>query len=115
MCAHARSVPPQVRAANVEIARLARRLSASEARAQVEKALVAEEMRGELISREANAARTAERFRILAEKQGGAATHERAVNAAAVVEMQVAEMCSHPLNRSNGTALLVERARTRGA
>ena len=106
----------EVRRANLELVKLSRQLSATEERAKVEQALMSEEMRGELISREANAARTAERFRVLNERQGGGVSaHENAINAAATIESQIADICSAPLSLGVGTTALMERKRIKGS
>jgi hypothetical protein len=75
------------------------RLIASEKhRHGVELEIMLEEMRSELVTREANAARTAERFRVLAEKNGGgsdSSAYDRAVQTAETVDAAVRALCCH--------------------
>jgi hypothetical protein len=100
-----------VRLANSELARMAKQLATTEERHKVERAVIAEEMRSELVDREANVARTAERFRVLQGRSGSTGnTYERAVNSVSAVEASIAQLCSHALNRNGGSVLLFERA-----
>lgn len=100
-----------VRMANSEMLRMAKQLSAAEERHKVEMSVIAEEMRSELVDREANVARTAERFRVLQDRSGSTGnTYERAVASSSVVESAIAQICSHALNSSAGSILLYEKA-----
>ena len=60
-----------VSSANQTIALLLRTLHAQREQFRVETAVIMEEVRGELVDREANAARTAERYRIFVDREAG--------------------------------------------
>ena len=101
--------------ANKEIVRLQRELAGVRERAEVERAILNEEVRGELVDREANGVRTADRYRAIYERQvntldqsEASGVYERAMRAAANIEAAIAGLCTHSL-RNAGTALLVER------
>ena len=76
----------------------------------VDMAVLGEEMRSELVDREANAARTAERFRVMQDKMGisDSSGYEKAVHSASVIEASISELCSHTSN-GTGSKLLYER------
>lgn len=102
--------------ANKEIVKLQRELEATRQRATVERDILAEEMRSELVSREANAVRTADRYSAFSDRlDDDSATakgvYQRAVRAAASIEASLAGLCTHALNVGSGTAKLVERTR----
>lgn len=99
-----------VATANKEIGRLARRLKMEMERQQVERCVVREEMRCELVDREANSARTADRFRVLHEKEGGAGRSilERASWSNSAIECSIACLCPHPAGVGPG-GLLIQR------
>lgn len=96
-----------------DIISLERKAHAESERQAVEMALMREEMRSELVFREATAARTAERFRVLADRSsGGNDTHayDMAVHTAAVVEESIRGLCSHALNINRGCQMLHDNA-----
>ena len=100
-----------VRMANAEILRMSKMMAASEERHKVEMGVIAEEMRSELVDREANVARTAERFRVLQDRSGSTGnTYERAVASSSVVESAIAQICSHALNANGGSVLLYDKS-----
>ena len=109
--------------ANQEIAKLKRELADTRERWEVERAILDEEMRSEIVDREANGARTADRYRTLFEacfddgftrtektQDRAEATYERAIASAGAIEQSIALLCTHPLSGNPGTALLVKRA-----
>jgi len=101
-----------VRMANAEILRMSKQMAASEERHKVEMGVIAEEMRSELVDREANVARTAERFRVLQDRSGSTgSTYERAVASSSVVESAIAQICSHALNANGGSVLLYDKSK----
>ena len=83
--------------ANRMVAHLARLVDSTEARRQVEVDLLNEELRRELVDREANAARTSDRFRVMAERGSSTShsTYERASASAAAIERSIAAGCLH--------------------
>ena len=89
-----------------------RRIAAERLRHKVEAAIVLEELRSELVSREANAARTAERFRILAERSESAiaiGAYERAVRTAETVDAAISALSSQPpLGIGSGCVALMQ-------
>ena len=107
--------------ANRELAQLQRKLAAVRERAAVEHAVMLEEVRAELVAREANAVRTADRFRDFCARTSssvdgdgstaGERAFERAQSAAASIEASLAGLCTHSLNANVGTAMRLERAR----
>jgi hypothetical protein len=101
-----------VRKANSEILHMARKVATDKERHIVEMSVISEEMRSELVDREANVARTAERFRVLQDRSGstGNNTYERAVSSSSVIESAIAQICSHTLNKGNGPTLLYDNA-----
>jgi hypothetical protein len=116
--------------ANKEIVRLQRELAMVRERAEVERAIITEELRGELVDREANAVRTADRFRDFCDRSSTAArgagasagsasaverAYDRAQSAAAQIEAAIAALCTHSLNTSGGTALLLAQSREEGS
>ena len=74
----------------------------------IERAIIKEEMRDELVSREAIAARTAERFRAIGERggTGGGNTIDRAMRTAASIDGCINQLNCHALSVNQGTVLL---------
>ena len=100
-----------VRAANAEISRMSKQMAASEERHNVEMSVISEEMHSELVDREANTARTAERFRMLQDRSGSNGNaYEKAISSSSVVESAIAQICCHSLNSSGGSVLLYEKS-----
>ncbi len=99
--------------ANKEIARLSRLLTHENERHKIDIAVITEEMRRELVDREANSARVDERYRVMAEKDSGgrSGTYDRAVNSALSIDACIGQLCAHALNVNTGTTLLMERAK----
>jgi len=97
--------------ANKEIARLSKSVVDTEERHKVELKVITEEMRRELVDREANSARVDERVRVMAERDNGgkAGTYDRAVNSAASIHAAIGRLCGHTLNVGNGTTLLMTK------
>lgn len=59
-----------------------------------------QDMRSELVTREANAARTAERFRVLSEKNGNGSdctAYDRALQTSASIDATIRALCPLPL------------------
>lgn len=88
-----------------------RKIAAERHRRDVEAAIMLAEMRSELVTREANAARTADRFRILSERSGSVSdtsAYDRAVQTAESVESTIRALCCHPdpLETNPGTEML---------
>ena len=85
--------------------------AASIARARIERDSVKLEMHAELVDREANSARVADRQRLLFERSaaqpGQASAGERAVQSAAYVEAALASLCPHGAAVSVGCEQLV--------
>tara|TARA_B100001079_G_scaffold241799_2_gene227494 strand:+ start:805 stop:1254 length:450 start_codon:yes stop_codon:yes gene_type:complete len=105
-----------VKRSNQEIARL-KVLNATQAeRHRVEMAVFSEEMRQELVDREASAARTADRFRVLCERDSGSArtVFDRAVGSASSVEAALASLCPHAPSLNHTSKVLSERSSQRG-
>jgi len=100
-----------VAAANKELARMSKRLKALEERQTVDRTVMKEEMRCELVDREANSARTADRFRVLFERNGGSgrSTLERARWSNTAIECSIGCLCPHPLGINPGTCLLRQK------
>tara|TARA_Y100000389_G_scaffold161900_2_gene164477 strand:+ start:843 stop:1343 length:501 start_codon:yes stop_codon:yes gene_type:complete len=98
-----------VKRTNREIARLRTVCKLQEERHRVEMAVFSEEVRHELVDREASAARTADRFRVLYEKESGGARNmfDRAVASASAVDAALASLCPHTQNHTS--KVLVER------
>jgi hypothetical protein len=91
--------------------------SAADERSRAERAMLREEMRDELVSREAVGARTAERFRAFSE-QSGATTgglFDRASRTAGAIEMSINDISRHSLSVNQGTVLLHEQMEQNGA
>lgn len=94
-----------------DIISLERKAHAESERRTIEMAVMREEMRSELVLREATAARTAERFRVLADRTSGEnETHayDMAVRTAGVVEESIKGLCSHALNVNRGCKMLYD-------
>ena len=87
---------------------MARRQSFEKARATIELDTLRMEMHAELVDREANAARVAERQRFLFERHaaqnGQAAAADRAAQSAAFVEAALVSLCPHTTVESPGCA-----------
>ena len=87
----------QAKMANAVLAEASRSMAQERTRATVEKDALRAEMHAELVDREANAARVAERQRVLFERgsalAGQAGAQERAYASAAFVEAAVASLC----------------------
>jgi hypothetical protein len=101
--------------ANVRLVSLRRRLATEKAKAEAERALMQEAMRGDLVDREAHHALLAQRMHALAEEGGAGslASAGRAFNRASSSVQQIEEMigrlASHtPTDASHGT-LVMER------
>lgn len=85
--------------------------SVADERSRAERAMLREEMRDELVSREAFNARTAERYRALAER-GDLSTgdiFDRAVRTAGAIEMSINQISRHTLGVNQGTVLLCQQ------
>ena len=95
-----------------DINTLRRHAAAREEQHLVAVAIMKEEMREELVQREANSARTAERFRAFCnQKSGGAqSAFDRAAATAASIEACVNALSCESLCCSRGTALLHQQA-----
>lgn len=100
--------------ANLEISKISKRLKALEERSSVERAVMKEEMRCELVDREANNARTADRFRCLSERDNSSltVTLDRARAASTSIECSIGCLCPHPGGPNQGTQILFGKART---
>ena len=89
---------------------LARQKAYEDARATAELDTLRSEMHAELVDREANAARVAERQRFLFERHtaqaGQASAAERAAQSAAFVEAALVSLCPHITPQSAGCAQL---------
>jgi len=89
---------------------LARQKAYEQARATAELDALRSEMHAELVDREANAARVAERQRFLFERHtaqvGQASAAERAAQSAAFVEAALVSLCPHTTPQSTGCAQL---------
>ena len=87
-----------------------RRIAAERHIHEVETTIMLEEMRGELVTREANAARTAERFRLLSGRVGNGSdcsAYDRAVQTAESVDATIRALCANPVSPGiQGTELL---------
>lgn len=99
-----------LRVANAELARAARELAAARERGKVEHSIFRAEMRLELVEREANLARTAERHRVLFERNGGVSQFERAVTSAASIESAISSLSTSVKGVGAGTRILANRA-----
>jgi hypothetical protein len=100
-----------VKIANAEVSRLAKLANHHEERHAVDCAVLSEEMRSELVDREANTARTSERFRVMHDKVGSLdCSYDKAMHSASLIESSIALLCAHPLNRSGGSRLLYEKS-----
>lgn len=88
----------------------------SEERSRSELAIMREEMRDELVSREAINARTAERFRAFSERIASVneSTFDRATQTACTIEASIANICRSALSVNQGTGLLYEQTRQNG-
>lgn len=99
-----------VKMANAEVSRLAKLLNNSKERHAVDCAVLTEEIRGELVDREANTARTSERFRVMQDKVGASdCSYDKAMHSAHLIEASIARLCAHPLNISGGSRRLYEK------
>lgn len=99
-----------VRTANAELVRMSRQLACVNEMHRVQMCILLEEMQKELVDREANVARTAERYRVLQDRSASTGiTYERAVSSASVVESAIAQICPHALSRNAGSVLLYEK------
>ena len=99
-----------VKNANVRIWMIRKEMNNMRQRFMVERSVMQNEMKGELLDREANSARTAERFRILNDKQlAKQNVYDRAVASATSVERAIAKVCSNRPRVSHGSSLLQQR------
>lgn len=100
-----------VKRSNQEIARLKRQHAAQAERHRVEMAVFSEEVRHELVDREANAARTADRLRVLFERDSGSARNvfDRAMGSASAVEATLASLCPYTPSLNHTSKVLAER------
>ena len=93
---------------------LARQQNFEKTRSTTENDVLRAEMHAELVDREANAARVAERQRFLFERaaaqQGQAAAGDRAAQSAAFVEAALVSLCPHTTPISPGCAQLDQDA-----
>lgn len=89
-----------------EVEQLQRELHDYKTRARAEKDVLRAEVHGELVDREANAARVAERQRFLFERSaaqmGQSSAGDRAAASAAFVEAALVTLCPHPQQMSAG-------------
>lgn len=97
-----------VAAANKELSRMVKKLANQDERHKVEMAMINEEVRGELVDREANNARVAERFRMQLDRENSSLSFDRALNSASVVESSIAALCPHVNGMSSGTVMLMK-------
>jgi hypothetical protein len=99
--------------ANRELARLARLLDHARLRHAAEMAVLHDEMRSELVDREAHAARTAERYRLALERDAPtqAATFDRARSSAAAIEAAIAELAPREMGTNSCVALAVDSSK----
>ena len=106
--------------ANKQIHALHKLLCHADERHAVERAIVNEELRAELVDREANAARVSDRFRAIAEQCRGEvstnsnvdstfdSTFDRASQAANRIESTISALCPHTLiSVGQGTRMLM--------
>ena len=96
---------------NQVIARLARTIATQAERHRIEMAVFTEEVRQELVDREASAARTADRFRVLCERDGGSthALFDRAIGSSTAVEAALASLCPHGPSLNHTSKALADR------
>lgn len=87
----------------------------SDERHRAELSVLNEEMRDELVSREAISARTADRFRSLAEASATHTVFDKAYNTALVIESSIAALSSNSLSVNQGTAMLHHQLQEDGA
>ena len=86
-------------------------MHAERARHACEKALLLSEVHEELISRESNAARTAERFRVLEQRnEGSLSTYDKALTAAGVIQGAIGKLSVVEAPLPNGARTLKRRA-----
>jgi len=92
---------------------LQRQAHYANARATAERDALQSEVHNELVDREANAARVADRQRFLFERTtalpGQANAYERAAQSAAFVEAAIVSLCPHTMQRSTGCEQLSQR------
>jgi len=95
--------------ANADVAAMVRHAAAQKERRLVDQAILADEMRCELVDREANAALTAERFRIMLERDltAGRSLTDRACAHSASIEHAIGRLCPHP-RVADAVALVVK-------
>ena len=101
-----------VKRANQEIAKLKTLCRMQGERHRVEMAVFSEEVRQELVEREASAARTADRFRLLCERDTtGSARNvfDRALESSSAVEATLASLCPHAPSLNHTSKVLAER------
>jgi len=91
----------------------ARKMEAESERARIECAIMKEEMRDELLTREAISARTAERFRAINDAESEAGTGnaiDRAMRTATIIDTCIKQLSCHTLTVGQGTILLHEQS-----
>lgn len=92
-------------------------VACSDERHRAELSVLNEEMRDELVSREAIAARTADRFRALAEGNATEAVFDKAYSTAAAIELSIGLLSatSNALSVNQGTVQLHQQLLENGA
>lgn len=85
-------------------------LHSERSRHECERALLLSEVHEELVCREANCARTAERFRVLEQRETGVSTFDRALSAAGVIQNAIGKLGSTETVLPNGARALKRRA-----
>jgi len=100
---------PVMRSTKRAYAEMQRHAAAQKERRLVDQAILADEMRCELVDREANAALTAERFRIMLERDltAGRSLIDRACAHSASIEHAIGRLCPHP-RVADAVALVVK-------
>ena len=97
-----------VASANKELSKILKKMSSIEERHRVEVSIVNEELRSELVDREANGVRIAERFRMILEREGNSSQLDRAINSTSVVEASIAALCPNASGVGLGTVTMLK-------